>query len=406
MPCIARFPKIAALATAALLAACGGGGGGGGGGVPVTDAGFVKLALTDAPACGYNQINVTVQKVRVNTSATAADGDPGWWEIVLSPAQKIDLLSLTNGNVLELGQVQVPVGTYQQLSLVLDTTTPLANSVVPVGGSETALGMPAGLQSGLKIPINVAVTKDQTSDYVIDFDACNSVLRLGTSGNYDLSARLSVVQRLSATGQRVTGFVDPTLDPTTTRISVQQNGTIIRATNPDSTPGPTKGHFVLYPVPVGTYDLVISGLGVVPAVVTGVTVSAATSTDVSTSAAPISPPGSSVHTITGTVSTGTTPVDARVAIIKKFNAPNCPTVPTATTAGAPADATTGGLAYSVATGAPVCAAFVAGITPLVFSPDNTSPTGRYTVAVTAAGTTKTSDVDATTMDPAVSFTFP
>ena len=398
MSLFARFLKIASLASAALLAACGGGGGGGGGGTPVTDTGFIKAALTDASACGYNQVNVTPQKLRFNTSATAADTDPTWWEIPITSG-KVNLLTLTNGTVLELGQVQVPVGTYQQLSLVLaanDATTPLANSVVPIGGSETALGMPAALQSSLTIPVSIAVTKDQISDYVIDFDACNSVLRLGTSGSYNLSARLSVIQRLSATGQRITGFVATAFDPTTTRVSAQQNGTIIKATNPDST-----GKFILYPLAAGTYDLVISALAAVPAVVTGVTVTATASTDVNTNTTAINPPSSAVHTISGTVTTGTTPVDARITIIKKYTGG-----PNITTAGAPADATTGLLAYTVSTAAPVRAPYVAGITPLVFSPDNTQPTGRYTVTATALGATKSTDVDATTNDPVVSFTFP
>src|SRR5262249_28809498 len=144
-------------------------------------------------------------------------------------------------------------------------------------------------------------------------DACNSVLRMGGGASYNLSAQLSVIPRLSMTGQRVTGFVATTLAPATTRISLQQNGTVIKATNPDST-----GHFILYPVPVGTYDLVIGALGAVPAVVTGVPVTAAASTDVSTNTTPINPPASPSHTITGTVSTGTTPIDARVAIVKKY----------------------------------------------------------------------------------------
>ena len=303
--------------------------------------------------------------------------------------------------MLELGQVQVPVGTYQQLSLVLDASTPLANSVVPFGSTtETALGMPATPQSILKIPVNIVVTKDQISDYVIDFDACNSVLRLGSSGTYNLSARLSVVQRLSATGQRVTGYVATSHDPTTTRVSVQQAGTIVKATNPDST-----GKFILYPVPSGTYDLVISALGSVPAVVTGVTVTATASTDVTTSTTAIDPPLSPLHTIRGTVITGTTPIDARVTIVKTYVS-GIAAGTTATVAGAPADATTGGLAYTVPTGAPVSAPYVAGITPLVFSPDNTQPSGGFTVTVTAKGTTQSTAVDATTTDPTVSFTFP
>jgi hypothetical protein len=401
MPFVARVLKIAALATAALLGACGGGGGGGGGtgGPPLTDAGFLKLAMTDAPACGYSRIDVTVQKVRVHPSSTAADGDTGWAEVVLASPLRIDLLSLTNGLVLELGQVMLPVGKYRQMSLVLASngaTTPLANAVTPVGLAEAALAIPASLQGGLKIPIDIDIVKNQITDYVIDFDACNSVLRLGAPGSYQLSPQYSVIRRVSTTGQLVAGYVATTLDLSTTRISLQSSGTIVRSTAPDAT-----GRFVLYPVPAGTYDLVVSALGRVPAVITGVPASDTASTSINTIAAPIDPPPSATQTVTGTVSTTTTPVDARVAIVKPYAGG-----PNVVIAGAPANGTTGALAYTVSSQAPVRAAFSAG-TPPAFSTDNTAPTGRYTVAVTAGGTTKTADVDATGGDPApVTFTFP
>jgi len=402
MALLARLMNIAALATAALLVGCGGGGGGGGGGGVITDAGTLKLALTDAAACGYASINVTVQKVRVHQSATAADADPGWSEVILSPAQRIDLLALTNGTVLELGTVTLPVGTYQQLSLVLaanDATTPLANAVTPIGLTERALGMPANLQAGLKIPVSITITKDQITDYVVDFDACNSVLRLGLTGNYDLSPKLSVVRRVSATGQRITGFVSTTsFDPATTRISAQTGGAIVRATNPDST-----GRFVLYPLAAGTYDVVISGLGRVPAVITGVPASDSASTDLNSSAATaIDAPVSATHTATGTVTTGTTPVDARVTVLKNYTGG-----PSVVIAGAPADATTGGLAYTLPTSAAVRAPFVANNGALTFTNDPAAPTGQYTIAVAAGGTSKSAVVDVTGADSApVTFTFP
>ncbi|HEY2558320.1 MAG TPA: DUF4382 domain-containing protein [Caldimonas sp.] len=403
MPLVARFLKIAALAAATLLGACGGGGGsaGGTGGPPLTDAGFLRLALTDAPACGYSQIDVTVLKVRVHPSSTAADGDAGWSEVVLSSPQRIDLLALTNGVVLELGQVMLPVGNYRQMSLVLvnnDATTPLANAVTPVGLAEAPLAIPASLQGGLKIPIDIDVVKNQITDEVIDFDACNSVLRLGAPGSYQLSPKYSIIRRVSTTGQRVTGYVATSLDPSTTRISLQSGGTIVRSTAPDPT-----GRFVLYPVPAGTgtYDLVVSALGRVPALITGVPEIDTASTDINTNAVPIDPPPSVTRTVTGTVSTGTTPIDARVAIVKPYAGG-----PNVVVAGAPANGTTGALAYTVSSQAPVRAAFSAG-TPPAFSADNSAPTGRYTVAVTAGGTTKTADVDATGGDPApVTFTFP
>ncbi len=398
-----RLTRFASLALATLLVACGGGGGGSSGGTgTITDAGMLKVALTDAPACGYDRINVTVQKVRVHQSSTAADGDPGWSEIVPGPAPRVDLLSLINGAVLELGQVTLPVGKYRQMSLVLaanDATNPLANAVTPTARAETALASPASLQSGLKLAVDIDIVKDQVSDYVIDVDACNSVRRLGSTGNYDLSPRYTVVRRVSATGQRVTGFVTPApaLDPATTRISVQSNGAIVRSTSPDA-----NGHFVLYPVPSGTYDLVVSAPGRVPAVVTGVPVADATSTDLATSAAPIDPPVSTPHTATGTVSTGTTPVDATISVVKKYTGG-----PTVVIAGAPVDASTGGLAYTLSSGAAVRAPFTANNAPLVFSADAAAPTGGYTISATSAGVTKSQNVDVTTSDPApVTFSFP
>ena len=43
----------------ATLAACGGGGGGT---APVAETDTLRLALTDAPACGYDSVNITVEK--------------------------------------------------------------------------------------------------------------------------------------------------------------------------------------------------------------------------------------------------------------------------------------------------------------------------------------------------------
>ena len=85
--------RAAAAALAGLLAlglaACGGGGGGGGD-TASGGTGTLRLAMTDAPACGFDTVNVTVEKVRVHQSSTAADADGGWSEVVLNPARRID----------------------------------------------------------------------------------------------------------------------------------------------------------------------------------------------------------------------------------------------------------------------------------------------------------------------------
>jgi hypothetical protein len=129
------------------VAGCGGSAG------STSNTGTVRVALTDAPACGFEQVNVTVQRVRVHANSAANDNDSGWSDIALSPPLKIDLLTLTNGALVDLGQTNIAAGQYNLLRLVLapNGAGSPANSVVPINGAETPLDTPSGLQSGLKV---------------------------------------------------------------------------------------------------------------------------------------------------------------------------------------------------------------------------------------------------------------
>ena len=81
------------------------------------------MSLSDAPACGFNAVNVTVVKVRVHQSSPASNNDAGWTDITLNPARKINLLNLTNGVLDNLGETPLAAGHYTQLRLVLDPNT-------------------------------------------------------------------------------------------------------------------------------------------------------------------------------------------------------------------------------------------------------------------------------------------
>lgn len=162
-----------------------------------SDTGSLRLALTDAPACGFDTVFVTIQKVRVHKSSDANDTEGGWSEIVLNPAKKVDLLSLTNGKLEDLGQTVLPAGKYTQLRLVLadNNAVPFANSAKPTGDSEVALQTPSGQQSGIKTNIDITVAANKTADFVLDFDACKSIVAAGGSGNYLLKPVLSMIPR-------------------------------------------------------------------------------------------------------------------------------------------------------------------------------------------------------------------
>ncbi|AJG24106.1 putative lipoprotein [Cupriavidus basilensis] len=49
--------------------------------------------MTDAPACGYDHVFVTVDKVRVHSDPNANANGTGWVDVTVSPARRIDPLS-------------------------------------------------------------------------------------------------------------------------------------------------------------------------------------------------------------------------------------------------------------------------------------------------------------------------
>jgi len=264
---------LSLLLTTIVLAACGGGGGGGSPG-----SGTLSVKMTDAPATpDYAEVWVTVEKVRVHQSDTAADGQSGWEEIVLDPPRKIELLDLRNGVLAELGQVEVPAGTYHQFRLVLGDG-PTDNELVLAADPATRVPLttPSAQQSGLKLnakPFEVA--DGQTVELVLDFDAARSVVRAGNSGKYLLKPVITVIPMLDA-GALAGSFADPAASEGAS-VSLQAydattgSASVLRATTPAA-----DGSWKLAPVEAGgDYALVVVKPGFRSMVFTDVAVATA-----------------------------------------------------------------------------------------------------------------------------------
>ena len=365
----ANLLKLAStvLTVSALVAACGGGGTDSTTTGTSNSTGTLSLSLTDAPSCGYDNVFVTVEKVRVHQSSSAGDNDAGWSEVMLAAPQRVDLLTLNNGTLLPLGQTELPAGTYTQMRLVLGSAPPpgspagmMANSIKPSGGDETALTTPSGQQSGLKMNVNIAVPAGQVVDFAIDFDACKSFVKAGNSGKYLLKPVLSVIPIMSSAGQRIVGFVDPSLVKPGTRVSAQFGGASKQSTVPDAT-----GRFVLYPVSAGTYDLVITAGGRVNAVMTGVPVADATSTVIGSGAARINTPFSlASYFASGTVTVSGKVVDTGAAVRATQALDGGPTIEVGYST---ANAITGSYGMTLPADAAARLPYVAGATSFAFS---------------------------------------
>ncbi|MFC5458574.1 DUF4382 domain-containing protein [Massilia niabensis] len=373
---------LGGLLTAAALGACGGGGGDSAPAAPVAPVstmGTLSVGLTDAPACGFDAVNVTVTKVRVNKSASADEADGGWTDITLSNPKKVNLLNLTNGVLETLGQTSLEAGQYNQLRLVLDANANgTANTVVPSDTKvERPLETPSAVQSGIKLVGSFNVEAGQRADVVIDFDACKSVVTRG-KGAYALKP---VVKMLPSAINGISGFVSPAVLGKNVTVSAQQNGTIVSATTPNA----TTGEFLLSRLAPGNYDVVItandSGAAVVGAVPVATTSS---NTALSTAAAPLMLAPSTMGSIAGmvTMTPPSTTEAAYVAAKQSFAAGQAVTIRYQG-----ADLASG--AYTIANlpvAAPQYATYSATL-PLAFAPAANVTGGTYRVEASAAGYT-------------------
>src|SRR6266513_3635520 len=288
-----------------VVAGCGSDGGGG------TQPGVLGVAMTDAPACGFDEVNVTVSKVRVHQSGSASENEAGWTDITLPPAHKINLLNFNdptqpNFALESLGETPLEVGHYTQLRLVLvpnsnNPNSPLANSVVLSGQTtEIALDTPSAVQSGIKLIHQFTVGSGQRVDLLLDFDACKSIVQTG-DGTYKLKPVIKVIPFVR---NGIEGFVDSNLLGSHVVVSAQvNNGEIVRATVPNTVTGKFfLAHLDPTNCPTTCYDVVITADGRATAVIAAVPVPTSTSvTIISTSITPFTLQTSTSQSANGTV---------------------------------------------------------------------------------------------------------
>jgi hypothetical protein len=369
---------LMALLLSAFLAACGGGGGSG---AAIGASGTLGVSLTDAPACGFDEVNVTVTKVRVHQGGTASDSASGWSEITLNPARKINLLDLTNGVLEYLGETTLPAGHYTQVRLLLapnNASSPVSNSVAlsSASGTEIALITPSAVQTGIKLVHGFDVAAGQRTDLVLDFDACKSVVALG-NGGFLLKP---VIKVIPTDPNGIDGFVDSVLLGSNITVSAQIHGTVVRSASPD----PTTGAFFLARLDPGTYDVVIAAEGRATAVIREVPVESSGSVAmISTNAAPILLPASTSRSISGTATLN--PVSTTEEPISVAARQFVGSGPAVTVKEQAADLFSGAYTLTLPAGAPLLGQYVIGGTLPIPLVAQSAAAGKYSVEAAATG---------------------
>ena len=388
---VSGWTACAGLLICGLLTACGSSGDGTGAGAA---PGAASVSLTDAPACGYEVVNVTVSKVRIHQSSSANDTDAGWTDITLNPPRKINLLDLNdptqpNFALEHLGETPLAAGHYTQVRLVLEENNgnqATANWIVLAGqnpnnpNDRIPLQTPSAVQSGLKLIHQFTVGSGQRVDLLLDFDACNSIVQTGND-KYKLKPVIKVIPFVL---NGIDGFVHSALLGNNVVVSAQVNGQIVRATRPNL----TTGKFFLARLTPGTnYEVVITADAHVMKVITAVPVPSETSiTDVSTSGAPITLGTSSTHTISGMVTLNPPTDDETILVAAKQAFGGGPTVTVKSQPGSLVDGPpTGDSSYTLTlpTAAPLVGPYSTPL-PITFTAQP-AVAGQYAIQAAAAG---------------------
>jgi len=290
-----KCPRILTLFMIVLvviaLQACGGGSGS-----SSTPIGVAQVSLIDAPAAEFSNVWITVKDIRFHTSNAAGPNDAGWLKYPLSSPVTLDLLDLSNGKMSSLwNNIQLPVGTYQQIRLFLEPTNPTSNNPAPAGHtyfnevittsptSTAPLYIPDA-DHGIALIGTFNVTAGGTLKLAIDFDAGHDIVEFHEGSDYVLKPRLNyfdldnagaIIGTLSTGGTFTNAdrFVIKAERLATSKELLDSGSTntfhvVRRWTVPKA-----DGSFILYPVSTlvtNTWDVVIRGLNTKTMIIKGV----------------------------------------------------------------------------------------------------------------------------------------
>jgi uncharacterized protein DUF4382 len=285
---------LAILGATGIIVSCGGSSTGSMGAGMSAGMGTVNVTLSDPPSCTppngqFTHVYVTVRSVQAHIDPNATDSSSGWQELapqLTSQPIQIDLFSKpqTTCVLAQLGSASLPVGSYQQIRLLLVSNSPAAGSVLPATNacagngyncvvlSDTSiheLQLSSQANTGLKIPPGqivggpIDVMAGQSVDLNIDFNACASIVQEG-NGEFRLKPTLTAGQ-VSANNTGISGQV---LDSITkapivgsVQVAIEQEDSsgvdrILMQSVADS-----NGNFTFCPLPSGTFDIVVVAIG-------------------------------------------------------------------------------------------------------------------------------------------------
>jgi uncharacterized surface anchored protein len=212
--------------------------------------GLLRLFATDAPLNfeHVSAVKVTVDEIKLRNSS-------GEKITVMSKVTILDLMTLRNGLMETLSEIEIPVGEYDQILLTINYAT-----VEMKDGRSFPLKIPSAASSGLKIFVSplIKITAGAATNVLLDFDLTRSFKP--TMNGQDLSGfQFKPVIRATtlADAGSVSGQVLDVTDESPIGgavVTVDKEGVGITTAVTDS-----EGFFKIIGLAPGSYDITAEG---------------------------------------------------------------------------------------------------------------------------------------------------
>jgi hypothetical protein len=274
-----------------------------------SEMGRLTVLLTDAPFPTdiVSEANVTIYKIEARYKGSAqveediedsmeeetedmtvedssddmGEDDDTKFITLMETEYTVNLLDLKNGVTAKLAELEVPEGTYDLLRVYVKGV-----NVVLADGTEFALTVPSGSQTGIKIFIKPAlvVSGGLSSDLLLDFDVCRSFVVKGNSNDLEGIQGFNFKPVIKARNLSKSGTLKGTVS------SIQEDGSLlglegvtISVLNADGSQNTMSisddsGGYMVMGLMAGTYTIVFELDGFESQTFEGVTITAANNT--------------------------------------------------------------------------------------------------------------------------------
>jgi len=141
------------------------------------DRSTLTIGITDAPIDDAKEVNITITKIEISKDTSGDDG----WEVYYQetdeePAEKINLLDFSEGEVFKFDSKEFDSGQYGQIRLFLGEE-PTDNTIVLLDDTEHNLDINAGIRNnGLKLNSGFEIKEGVGVELTIDFDVRKSIV--------------------------------------------------------------------------------------------------------------------------------------------------------------------------------------------------------------------------------------